>query len=477
MSIVSGIGFAKTNTYDQIQASKFLKWGADAEGGAPYIFQDPKNLNEMIGFEVDLAAAIAQELDVIPQQIQNGWESLIPALNRNDFDIAMNGLEITAERQGSVLFSVPYYIYTEQIVVQASEKNIFKFADLKGKKVGTLGGAVSQQMLKELGNVDIRTYTGQAEPYEDLVLGRLDAVFMDLPIAVYYAKSNPKLKFLGEPLGEGSYGIVMRSGDVELKTQIDRVIGKLFRNGKLQQIYEKWGIWNASQKNIAKYLREDGVEIFEQGKSTDFLEYIPLLLKGALVTIGISFASMALAVSLGLVITLMRLYGSVFVRRLAGWYIEIYRGTPLLIQLYILYYGLPNLGISFSPAVAAVLGLGMNYAAYESELYRSGIAAVPKGQMEGALSLGMSRGLALRRVILPQALKIALPGITNDFIALFKDSSLVSVIAMVELTKTYNMLASSSLKFFSLGLLVAFIYLAMSLPLSWLARRLENKLQ
>jgi polar amino acid transport system substrate-binding protein len=186
---------------------------------------------------------------------------------------------------------------------------------------------------------------------------------------------------------------------------------------------------------------------------------------------------MALAITLGLLLTVVRLYSRPPFSNLATAYIEVYRGTPLLIQLYILYYGLPNIGISLSPFAAAFLGLGMNYAAYEAELYRAGISAIPKGQMEAALSLGMTQNMALRRVILPQAFRIALPGVTNDFIALFKDSSLVSIIAMVELTKTYTILAASTLRFFELGLIVAVLYFAMSYPLSLFARRLEEKLK
>jgi polar amino acid transport system substrate-binding protein len=158
-------------------------------------------------------------------------------------------------------------------------------------------------------------------------------------------------------------------------------------------------------------------------------------------------------------------------------YVEVYRGTPLLIQLFILYYGLPNVGITLSPFAAAIIGLGMNYAAYEAEVYRAGLEAVPKGQMEAALSLGMPRPLALRRVIFPQAFRISLPAVTNDFIALFKDSSIVSVIAMVELTKTYGILAATTLRYFELGLVVAVLYFGMSYPLSLLARRLERKLK
>jgi polar amino acid transport system substrate-binding protein len=157
--------------------------------------------------------------------------------------------------------------------------------------------------------------------------------------------------------------------------------------------------------------------------------------------------------------------------------VEVYRGTPLLIQLFIIYYGLPNVGITLSPLAAAVIGLGMNYAAYEAEVYRGGIEAVPRGQMEAALSLGMPGALVLRRIILPQAFRVSLPAVTNDFIALFKDSSIVSVIAMVELTKTYGILAATTLRYFELGLITAMLYFGMSYPLSIVARRLEKKLK
>ena len=130
-----------------------------------------------------------------------------------------------------------------------------------------------------------------------------------------------------------------------------------------------------------------------------------------------------------------------------------------------------------SAFVAAILGLGLNYAAYEAENYRAGIQAIPRGQMEAALALGMTRWQALRRIILPQAFRIIIPPVNNDFIALFKDSSLVSVITMVELTKVYGMLAMSTYDYIGLGLMTAAIYFALSYPASLLANRLEKKLR
>ncbi len=462
----------------KIRERGVLLWGGDAEGGAPYVFPDPKHPDRLVGFEVDLADAIAEKLGVRARFVQNQWDSLVPALDRGDFDVAMNGIEITPERSKKVLFSRPYYAFTEQLVVRQGESGIRTLSDLKGKRVGTLIGAVSQTMLEEEGGIDVRIYSGVVEPYEDLTFGRLEAVFLDSPIAAYYARPNPKLAYAGPPVGEGHYGIAIRLHDGALKEAVDAALSRLVASGELIRIYEAWGLWDEAQEKLFKAA---AVPLEESapasGKDLPLSTFFPALLKGTGITILISVVSMGLAVAIGLFLCLLRLFGGRPVRAAAVSYIEFFRGTPLLIQLYILYYGLPNIGITLSPLLAAFLGLGMNYAAYEAELYRAGIESVPRGQTEAALSLGMGRGLAFRRIVLPQALRVAVPGMTNDFIALFKDSSLVSVIAMVELTKTYNILAASTLRFFDLGLVAAFLYFAMSYPLSLLARRLEKRLR
>ncbi len=471
-------GPARSGPPEAIRQRGTLRWGGDAEGGAPYVFPDPKDPARLVGFEVELAEGIAGEMGLRPEFVQNAWDSLIPALERGDFDVAINGLEVTEERGRRILFSRPYYVYTEQLVVRKGQTGIRGLSDLAGRKVGTLSGAVSQRMLEEAGGIDVRIYAGVVEPYEDLALGRLDAVFLDLPIAAYYARPNPKLAYAGPPVGEGFYAAAIRREDRALREAVDRAIGELLRKGELERIYRKWGMWNEAQRKLfGEGGDAGGAVLLDEAASAPLVNFLPALLKGAGITVLLSVVSMAIAVALGLLLCLARLYGGRALGGPATAYVELYRGTPLLIQLYLLYYGLPNVGITLSPLVAAFLGLGMNYAAYEAELYRAGIEAVPRGQTEAAYSLGMSRGLAFRRIVLPQALRIAVPGMTNDFIALFKDSSLVSVIAMVELTKTYNILAASTLRFLELGLVAAFLYFVMSYPLSLLARRLEGRLR
>src|SRR4029453_12709615 len=157
-------------------------------------------------------------------------------------------------------------------------------------------------------------------------------------------------------------------------------------------------------------------------------------------------------------------------------FIEVIRGTPLRIQLFIFFYGLPAIGIRFSPLWAAVVGLGINYAAYEAENYRAGIQSIPRGHLDAALALGLSRIQTIRKIVLPQAIRLVIPPVTNDLIALRKARSLVSVITMVELTKMYGQLAATNYDYIGIGLLTAGIYFVLGLPIARLSRALEGRL-
>jgi polar amino acid transport system substrate-binding protein len=202
-----------------------------------------------------------------------------------------------------------------------------------------------------------------------------------------------------------------------------------------------------------------------------------MLLRAAWTTIQLSFLAMPLAILLGLLVAVGRLYGPAWIRIPCEAYVELLRGTPLLLQLFVIYYVLPHLtGVSLPEFWAGVLGLAVNYSAYEAENYRAGLLAIPRGQMEAALALGMSTRTALRRVIIPQAVRIVIPPVTNDFIALFKDTSVCSMIAVVELTGMYRFLFQSHPQLMlEFGAMTALLYLAMSYPLSLVARRMETR--
>jgi polar amino acid transport system substrate-binding protein len=210
------------------------------------------------------------------------------------------------------------------------------------------------------------------------------------------------------------------------------------------------------------------------GEAAAWRAYLPALARAAAVTLALSVLAMALAVGTGLAVASGRVYGPRPVRVALAAYVEVMRGTPVLLQLFVIYYGLASV-VRLPAFAAAVLGLGLNYAAYEAEIYRAALEAIPRPQLEAARTLGLSEFQILRLVRGPQALRLALAPMTNDFVALLKDSSLVSVITVVELTKQAAIYATNAGSWVVPGALCAAVYLAMSLPLSRLAGRLERR--
>lgn len=205
------------------------------------------------------------------------------------------------------------------------------------------------------------------------------------------------------------------------------------------------------------------------------IHYFPFLLKGALLTLEISILSLILGLIFGLSAALCKLGSNFFLRNLAAFYIWLIRSTPLLVQLFIIYFGLPQLGIDMGPFMSGVLGLGLNVGAYNAETIRGGIQSISKGQQEAARSLGMSSGLAMRRIILPQALRIIIPPLGNNFIILIKDTSLVSTITLVELTLTAQRFIGSTYKPFEMYVMAAFLYAVLTTTASVLLGKLEKR--
>ena len=444
-----------------------LTWGADIQGGEPFVYEDPKDPSHYIGFEVDIMAEIARRLGVEPVFVQNQWSNLVPGLERGDFDIIMNGLEATTERKERILLSEPYYVYAETLTIRRGDpyRSVF---DLVGKKVGTLNQTYAWDMLKVIGNDPI-PYEGNEEPYIDLEQGRLDAVLLDNIIADRYGCMRPTLHCVPYDQARGTYVIGMRKGDAALKTAIDKALADMRKDGALERILTKAKLWDNRQVDV---IAASGTV---QRRSFDWAMFEQFA-QAALVTLEVSVASFFIAVPLGLLLAIARVYGSAPFRGLARGYIEIFRGTPVLLQLFVIYYGLPSIGVRMGPLQAAIIGLGMNYAAYEAEVYRGALLAIPRGQAEASRALGLGPWQTLRYVMVPQALRLALPAMTNDFVSLLKDSSLVSVIAVIELTKRMTIAAVDVRSWIIPGIVCAAFYLVLSFPLSELARRLERRL-
>jgi polar amino acid transport system substrate-binding protein len=282
---------------------------------------------------------------------------------------------------------------------------------------------------------------------------------------------------------------VLAPGNATLRDRIDDVLRAAMRSGELEAIFRKWSVWNADQPALYKRVlagqpippittedEEGSAEMAPAGLAwwAATARYTPVLLRASVVTIVLSCLSMGLAVMLGVLIASGRVYGRTLTRSLLTGYVELVRGTPILLQLFVLYYGIAA-AVRLPAFAAALLGLALNYAAYESEIYRGALEAVLPGQLEAARTLGFTERQVLTLIRGPQAFRLALAPMTNDFVALLKDSSLVSVLTVMELTKQTQIFATNIGSWVIPGILCALLYLAMSLPLSLLARRLEQR--
>jgi polar amino acid transport system substrate-binding protein len=306
----------------------------------------------------------------------------------------------------------------------------------------------------------------------------VDAVLLDNVLAERAMRRTAGFVTQPEAVATGHYIIISAPGNTALMGQVDEILRAAMRDGTLETIFRKWKVWNDDQPRLFARLlgQADAASATPTPLATQgaALRYLPSLLRAAAITLGLSCAAMALAIGLGSVIAIGRVYGGTVLRALLTAYVEVMRGTPVLLQLFVIYYGLASV-VRLPAYLAALLGLGLNYAAYESEIYRSALEAVPRGQLDAAHILGFTGFQTLRLIRGPQAFRLALAPMTNDFVAMLKDSSLVSVLTVVELTKQTQIFATNIGSWVVPGLLCAALYLAMSLPLGHLARRLEAR--
>lgn len=467
-----------------------LRWGTDPTGGAPFIFKDAQG--NYTGFEFELAEYLAKKLGRKSELVEGDWGKLPQQLNKpadveSGIDMILNGYEYRSDLAEQYGFTRPYYSYRLALLVKNGSP-IKEYADMAGKTIGVLDGTAAHDFLNNYhSDADIKANPDVANVIKLVNDGRLDGTLQDSPAAIYFANEYKDLRIVGTPPKPGYYVIYFRKTDVEFGKQLDAAIADGLKDGSFEKIYRKYNLWNGDQTNLVKMLDEPWppVEAAEE-KPNPWPRLITELLKAAGMTVFLAVVSFPIAMMIGFFIAMARVYGQWWLRIPCGIYVEVIRGTPLLLQLFCIYYMVPELFARanaqwminwLSPLSAGIIGLAINYSAYESEIYRAGFLAIPKGQMEVALSLGMSKWTAIRRVTAPQAFRIVIPPITNDFIALFKDTSACSIIFVTELTKKYNELFNFNRTLIvELALITAGLYLLMSYPLALVARRLERRL-
>lgn len=482
----------------QAPAPPELRWGGDAEGGEPFVAADPADPSKVRGFDVEIAEALAKDLGRTARFVQVAYSSIDASVARGDFDVGLSGVELTPARGERLAVTVPYYEFREVLAVRAADTGRFRsLAELSGRRVGTLGGTIAYDLLleaeKEQKVVPV-SYDDDVHPYGDLAQGRLDAVLLDHVLAERAMRREKGLAIQPVTVATGYYVGVVAKGNEALRDRVDATLKAMMRDGRLEAIFRRWHVWDEGQRAhfvrvLAGTAPAATASAAAPGTASPLaqapaaprrsilettVQYLPSLLRAAVVTLLLSCFAMALAVGAGVAIATGRVYGTKPVRILLQVYVEVTRGTPVLLQLFVIYYGL-SAWVRLDAFVAALLGLGLNYAAYESEIYRSALESIPAGQLEAARTLGFTEGQVLRLVRAPQAFRLALAPMTNDFVALLKDSSLVSVITVVELTKQTSIFAANVGSWVVPGTLCAALYLALSLPLARVARVLEQR--
>lgn len=517
---VLAAGTARADALGDVKAAGALRWGADQEGGGPYVYPRDDAPTEVTGFEVELAALMGQELGVRPVFTQAAWDKLPDMLLSRRIDVVLNGYELTPEHAASMQPSMPYYVYELALLARKDDGRIAGFDTLRTSRsdklaIGTLTGSAADRYTRELceksGACEVRSYDGSTDAMREVETKKLDATVQDTPVAAFYGSRFPGLHVAGKPEKPGYYVAYVPKGDVQLARVLDAAIAKAALSGQLERIYRSYGIWNDAQGELVDIARASRFFGVHAGAAADVpaappasssatpshapppaepehalgarkhgLEVVKayggVLLESAGLTVVLAALSFPIAVVLGLLVALGRLYGPPWLKAPLAAYVEFLRGTPVMLQLYFVFFVLPEIGLDVPALAAGVLGLAINYSAYESEIYRAGLQAVPAGQMEAAMALGMSRLLALRRVVVPQAVRMVVPPVVNDFIALFKDTSVCSVITLVELTKRFSVLSQSTQATLELMAMTATLYLVMSYPLSLASRSLERRL-
>ena len=479
------------------QPSQPFRWGGDAEGGAPFVEADPSDPSKVRGFDVEIAELIGRGLLREPKFVQVTWASIEQSAERGDFEIGLSGVEDRPDLRARHSVTIPYFEFYEVLAVRPADSARFRsLGDLAKHRVATLGSTGAYELLLKaqarVGVIPV-SYDDDVHPYSDLIAGRVDAVLLDNVIAERSRKRSGGFIIQTVPIDTGHYVGVLAKVNTVLADSVNNVLRARMRDGSLEKIFRTWNVWDDRQANYEQRVlaastpastpaltpgstpgSTSATQTVARNSTNSLMTYIPALLRAAGITLVLSILAMSLAVAIGVMVAAGRVYGPSYVRIALLAYVEVIRGTPVLLQLFVLYYGLSSV-IRLPAFVAAIIGLGLNYAAYESEIYRAALENISRSQLEAARTLGLSEFQILRLVRGPQAFRLALAPMTNDFVALLKDSSLVSVITVVELTKQTAIYATNIGSWVVPGMLCAAVYLVMSLPLSNMARRIERK--
>ncbi|HDD0065433.1 TPA: ABC transporter permease subunit [Staphylococcus aureus] len=449
-------------TWEKIKERGELRVGLSADY-APMEFEHTVNgKTEYAGVDIDLAKKIAKDNNLKLKIVNMSFDSLLGALKTGKIDIIISGMTSTPERKKQVDFSDSYMMTKNIMLVKKDKVNEYKdIKDFNDKKVGAQKGTEQEKIAQtEIENASITSLSRLPDVILALKSGKVEGAVVEKPVAEAYLKQNPKLGISNVKFNEEEKDTVIAvpKDSPKLLSQINKTI---------KEVKDK-GLIDKYMTNAANAMNDDSGFISKYGS---------FFLKGIKITILISLIGVALGSILGAFVALMKLSKIKIISWIASIYIEILRGTPMLVQVFIVFFGITAaLGLDISALVCGTIALVINSSAYIAEIIRAGITAVDKGQMEAARSLGLNYRQTMKSVIMPQAIKNILPALGNEFVTLIKESSIVSTIGVGEIMFNAQVVQGISFDPFTPLLVAAALYFVLTFVLTRIMNMIEGRL-
>lgn len=449
-------------TWEKIKERGELRVGLSADY-APMEFEHTVNgKTEYAGVNIDLAKKIAKDNNLKLKIVNMSFDSLLGALKTGKIDIIISGMTSTPERKKQVDFSDSYMMTKNIMLVKKDKVNEYKdIKDFNNKKVGAQKGTEQEKIAQtEIENASITSLSRLPDVILALKSGKVEGAVVEKPVAEAYLKQNPKLGISNVKFNEEEKDTVIAvpKDSPKLLSQINKTI---------KEVKDK-GLIDKYMTNAANAMNDDSGFISKYGS---------FFLKGIKITILISLIGVALGSILGAFVALMKLSKIKIISWIASIYIEILRGTPMLVQVFIVFFGITAaLGLDISALVCGTIALVINSSAYIAEIIRAGINAVDKGQMEAARSLGLNYRQTMKSVIMPQAIKNILPALGNEFVTLIKESSIVSTIGVGEIMFNAQVVQGISFDPFTPLLVAAALYFVLTFVLTRIMNMIEGRL-
>lgn len=428
------------------------------------------------GIDMDMLKEIAKREDFTYTLKPMSFNAGVQAVQAGQVDGILAGMSITDERKQTFDFGTPYY-KSGIVMAVANKSKVDSLDDLKGKtvaaKTGSSGAMYAQRMAKKY-DFKITYFNDSNTMYNDVIIGNTVAAFEDQPVMAYAIQQGTKMKIVTDPADGNWYGFGVKKGDnAELLKKFNEGYAKIVKDGTYDKIVNRYlgeGGYNYKENAAAKSAADQSIwSLIQENKAA--------LLDGLIKTLQLTVVGIVLAVIWGVLLGVMGVAPSKLVRGISSTIIYIFRGLPMLVLAFFIYIGIPNLTGQKIPAfTAGVITLILNEGAYIGAFVRGGFKSVDPGQLEAARSLGMPYGKAMRKVVMPQGIRLTIPSFINQFIITLKDTSILSAIGIIELTQTGTLIIARNLQGFKVWLMIAVLYLIVITLLTWLSNWVEKRI-